>query len=116
MGFLQGADPLRDMVEAGHKADRIEACVGERQVARRTNHLCIRAPVNDVNPEALLRVCIVLPLAIEAYQCVVSGADVEKVGQFAANIRAQKPPEPYKGKGIRYDGEVIRRKQGKKAA
>jgi large subunit ribosomal protein L6 len=38
------------------------------------------------------------------------------VGQFAANIRALKKPEPYKGKGIRYDGEVIRRKQGKKAA
>lgn len=39
----------------------------------------------------------------------------ESVGQFAANIRRIKPPEPYLGKGIRYDGEVIRRKQGKKA-
>lgn len=39
----------------------------------------------------------------------------ESVGQFAANIRRVKPPEPYLGKGIRYDGEVIRRKQGKKA-
>ncbi len=46
----------------------------------------------------------------------VSGADKEAVGQFAANIRALKKPEPYKGKGIRYDSEVIRRKQGKKAA
>lgn len=46
----------------------------------------------------------------------ISGFDKEAVGQFAANIRAQKKPEPYKGKGIRYDGEVIRRKQGKKAA
>jgi large subunit ribosomal protein L6 len=46
----------------------------------------------------------------------VSGFDKEAVGQFAANVRAQKKPEPYKGKGIRYDGEVIRRKQGKKAA
>ena len=46
----------------------------------------------------------------------ISGANVEQVGQFAANIRALKKPEPYKGKGIRYDGEVIRRKQGKKAA
>jgi large subunit ribosomal protein L6 len=45
----------------------------------------------------------------------VSGADKEKVGQFAANIRAVKPPEPYLGKGIRYSDEVIRRKQGKKA-
>jgi len=39
----------------------------------------------------------------------------ESVGQFAANIRRVKPPEPYLGKGIRYDGEVVRRKQGKKA-
>ncbi len=46
----------------------------------------------------------------------ISGFDKELVGQFAANIRAMKKPEPYKGKGIRYEGEVIRRKQGKKAA
>ncbi|MFZ1074846.1 MAG: 50S ribosomal protein L6 [Minisyncoccia bacterium] len=41
--------------------------------------------------------------------------DKESLGQFAANIRRVKPPEPYLGKGIRYDGEVIRRKQGKKS-
>jgi large subunit ribosomal protein L6 len=45
----------------------------------------------------------------------VSGIDAEKVGQFAAEIREVKKPEPYKGKGIRYQDEVIRRKQGKKA-
>ena len=44
----------------------------------------------------------------------ISGPDIEAVGSFAAEIRALKKPEPYKGKGIRYDGEVIRRKQGKK--
>lgn len=41
--------------------------------------------------------------------------DKEAVGQFAANVRGVKPPEPYLGKGIRYEGEYIRRKQGKKA-
>jgi len=46
----------------------------------------------------------------------IEGFDKEAVGQFAANVRALKKPEPYKGKGIRYEGEVIRRKQGKKAA
>jgi len=46
---------------------------------------------------------------------VVSGADKEKVGQAAANIRAVRPPEPYKGKGIKYEGEFIRRKAGKAA-
>ncbi|MGC9602648.1 MAG: 50S ribosomal protein L6 [Minisyncoccia bacterium] len=46
----------------------------------------------------------------------IEGFDKELVGQFTANVRALKKPEPYKGKGIRYEGEVIRRKQGKKAA
>ncbi len=44
----------------------------------------------------------------------VSGADKQKVGQVAAKIRAYRPPEPYKGKGIRYVGEVVLRKEGKK--
>jgi large subunit ribosomal protein L6 len=46
---------------------------------------------------------------------VVSGADKQKVGQTAAEIRAVRPPEPYKGKGIRYQGEQVRRKAGKTA-
>jgi large subunit ribosomal protein L6 len=44
---------------------------------------------------------------------VVSGADKQKVGQFAAEVRESKKPEPYKGKGIRYENEVVRRKEGK---
>ena len=44
----------------------------------------------------------------------VSGADRQRVGQIAAEIRAFRPPEPYKGKGIRYAGEAVRRKEGKK--
>jgi large subunit ribosomal protein L6 len=43
----------------------------------------------------------------------VTGADKQKVGQFAALIREVRPPEPYKGKGIRYEGEAVRRKAGK---
>jgi large subunit ribosomal protein L6 len=46
-------------------------------------------------------------------QVVIEGADKEKVGQVAAEIRSLRPPEPYKGKGIKYAGEVIRRKAGK---
>jgi len=46
---------------------------------------------------------------------VVSGIDKQKVGQAAAEIRAFRPPEPYKGKGIRYQGEYVRRKAGKTA-
>lgn len=44
---------------------------------------------------------------------VVKGIDKQKVAEFAAEVRALRPPEPYKGKGIRYEGEVVRRKQGK---
>ncbi len=46
-------------------------------------------------------------------QVVIEGADKEKVGQVAAEIRSLRPPEPYKGKGIKYAGETIRRKAGK---
>jgi large subunit ribosomal protein L6 len=44
---------------------------------------------------------------------VITGPDKQMVGQFAAEVRAVRKPEPYKGKGIRYDGEVVRRKAGK---
>ena len=46
---------------------------------------------------------------------IISGADKQKVGQFAAEVREKRPPEPYKGKGIKYVGEYIRRKEGKAA-
>ena len=49
------------------------------------------------------------------HKVVISGPDKQKVGQYAAEIRAKKPPEPYKGKGIHYVGEHIRRKLGKAA-
>jgi large subunit ribosomal protein L6 len=44
---------------------------------------------------------------------IIQGIDKQLVGQFAAEVRAIRKPEPYKGKGIRYDGEVVRRKAGK---
>ena len=43
----------------------------------------------------------------------ISGPDKQKVGQFAAEVREKRPPEPYKGKGIRYEGEVVKKKVGK---
>jgi len=53
-------------------------------------------------------------ISVEKNTVIVSGISLELVGQTAANIRALKKPEPYKGKGIRYAGEIIRRKAGKK--
>lgn len=55
-----------------------------------------------------------IKVTVEGEKIGVKGINKELVGQFAANIRKMKKPEPYLGKGIRYDGEIIRRKQGKK--
>jgi large subunit ribosomal protein L6 len=57
-----------------------------------------------------------LTVVVEKNIITVSGADKEQLGEFAASVRAVKKPEPYKGKGIRYEGEVVRQKAGKKVA
>lgn len=56
-----------------------------------------------------------LTVTVEKNVITISGIDKEAVGQFAANVRKVRKPEPYKGKGIRYQGEYVIRKQGKKA-
>lgn len=56
-----------------------------------------------------------LSVTAEKNLITVSGIDKELVGQFSAQVRNLKKPEPYKGKGFRYEGEIIRRKQGKKS-
>jgi large subunit ribosomal protein L6 len=66
-------------------------------------------PVEVIVPEELA-------VTIEGNTMTVVGIDKQKVGQFAANIRALKPVEPYKGKGFKYVGEHVRRKEGKKSA
>ena len=63
-------------------------------------------PVEMEDPEGL-------ETKVEDNKIIVSGIDKEKVGQYAAEIRQKRAPEPYKGKGIKYDYEVIRRKVGK---
>jgi len=57
-----------------------------------------------------------LTVKAEKNNITITGVDKDMVGQFASTLRSLKKPEPYKGKGFRYVGEVIRRKQGKKAA
>lgn len=63
-------------------------------------------PIEMEDPEGL-------ETKVEENKIIVSGIDKEKVGQYAAEIRSTRAPEPYKGKGIKYDYEVIRRKVGK---
>ncbi|MFH0830866.1 MAG: 50S ribosomal protein L6 [Parcubacteria group bacterium] len=53
---------------------------------------------------------------VQKNQIILSGFDAERLGDFAAGVRAMRRPEPYKGKGIRYLGEHVRQKEGKKAA
>jgi large subunit ribosomal protein L6 len=65
---------------------------------------------NQVTLEAPAGVTVTVP---DTTHVIISGADKQAVGQFAANIRMVRPPEPYKGKGIRYEGEAVRRKAGK---
>ncbi|GMV98315.1 MAG: 50S ribosomal protein L6 [Phycisphaerae bacterium] len=63
-----------------------------------------------------LKVTVEVPAARgenEPAKLTITGADKQKVGQFAAEIRGLRPPEPYKGKGVRYAGEHVKRKQGK---
>ena len=54
-----------------------------------------------------------ISIAVDGNKITVSGIDKQKVGQFASEVRGKRPPEPYKGKGIKYTTEVIRRKVGK---
>ena len=64
-------------------------------------------PIDMIDPDGVTT-------AVEGNnKIIITGIDKEKVGQHAANIRSKRPPEPYKGKGIKYDTERIRRKAGK---
>lgn len=65
-------------------------------------------PVNMTIPEGI-------EAEVQKSDIILKGPDKEALGQFAADVRKVKKPEPYKGKGIRYQGEYINRKQGKKA-
>ena len=63
-------------------------------------------PVEMIDPEGV-------ESTVEGNKIVIKGISKEKVGQYAANIREKRAPEPYKGKGIKYSDEIIRRKVGK---
>ncbi|MDA1079370.1 MAG: 50S ribosomal protein L6 [bacterium] len=63
--------------------------------------------------EAIQGITLAVP---DTETIIITGIDKQRVGQIAAEIRAMRPPEPYKGKGVRYEGEVVKRKQGKAAA
>ncbi len=99
-GVVRGFEKKLEIEGLGYKA----MLEGENLLL----HVGFSHPVKIVPPPTI-------KISVEKNIIVVSGIDKELVGQVAAKIRKVKPPEPYKGTGIKYLGEIIRRKAGKKA-
>ncbi|MGX7349681.1 50S ribosomal protein L6 [Dolosicoccus paucivorans] len=98
-GVTQGFKKELELIGVGYRAQK------------QGNKLVLNVGLSHpVEFEALDNTTVDAP---EATKIVVEGIDKEKVGELAANIRAVRPPEPYKGKGIRYVGEFVQRKEGK---
>lgn len=98
-GVTGGFSKSLDIVGVGYRA---QAQGGKLNIAVGFSHPVVVEPPKgiDIKVEGTNKI-------------VISGADKQQVGQLAAVIRAIRPPEPYKGKGIRYEGERVRRKLGK---
>ncbi|MFP3916116.1 MAG: 50S ribosomal protein L6 [Actinomycetota bacterium] len=100
-GVTEGFKRALEIVGVGYRA--------EKKGKGLTLHLGFSHPVEYATPEGI---DVEVPAPT---QVVVKGADKQLVGQVAAEIRGFRPPEPYKGKGVRYVGEHVRRKAGKTA-
>ena len=94
VGVSQGFSKVLEVNGVGYKAQKLVLSLGYSH------------PVEMDDPEGV-------ESAVEGNKITVSGISKEKVGQYAAEIRGKRPPEPYKGKGIKYSDEIIRRKVGK---
>ncbi len=107
------ASHIKNMIKGvseGFQKKLILEGVGYKSQVNGTNlvlNLGFSHPVNVEIPKELT-------VTADKNVVTVSGSDKELVGSFAAKVRSLKKPEPYKGKGFRYEGEIIRRKQGKK--
>ncbi|MFR6257996.1 MAG: 50S ribosomal protein L6, partial [Anaerovoracaceae bacterium] len=102
IGVTEGYEKKLQLIGVGYKAEK----KGNKLVM----NLGFSHPIELEDPEGITTE------APDATTVVVKGIDKAKVGNYAANIREYRRPEPYKGKGIKYDGEVIRRKEGKTGA
>ena len=102
IGVTQGYSKRLQLVGVGYKAEK----KGKTLVM----HLGYSHPVELPDPEGITTE------TPDANTVIVSGTDKALVGNYAANIRAWRKPEPYKGKGIKYENEHIRRKEGKTGA
>ena len=98
IGVTQGYSKVLEINGVGYRA--------AKSGKKLTLTLGYSHPVEMEDPEGITT-------TLDGNKITVSGIDKEKVGQFAAEIRKKRPPEPYKGKGIKYETETIRRKVGK---
>jgi len=97
-GVTKGYEKTLEINGVGYKASK--------QGKKLVMNLGYSHPVEMEDPEGI-------ESKVDGNKVIVSGIDKEKVGQYAAEIRFKRPPEPYKGKGVKYADEVIRRKEGK---
>ena len=102
VGVTQGFEKKLELVGVGYRASK--------QGTKLVLAVGYSHPV-EIDPPAGLEIDVPVPTKIS-----VRGIDKEMVGALAANIRSVREPEPYKGKGIKYEGEIIRRKVGKAGA
>ena len=101
-GVTKGFEKKLEIVGVGYRAQK----EGKNLVMNLGySHAVVMPDTDDVQTE--------VP---DANHITVKGIDKQKVGQFAAEVRGKRPPEPYKGKGVKYDYEVVRRKEGKTGA
>lgn len=101
-GVVKGFSKKLEIVGVGYRAELKGKNI---QFALGYSHPIIFSPPSDVNVEVPNQTSI-----------LISGIDKQLVGMVASKIRSFRPPEPYKGKGVKYEGEYIRRKAGKAAA
>ena len=106
-GVSQGYERVLDIVGVGFRAELVRGGVVRMQVGY--SHLV------EIYPKPGITFEVAQETNTRMFSLRVKGIDKEVVGQQAAEIRSLKKPEPYKGKGIRYRGEVVRRKAGKSA-
>lgn len=102
IGVTTGFEKTLELVGVGYRA--------QKQGNKLVLSVGYSHPV-EIDPPAGIEIEVPLPTKV-----VVKGIDKQAVGAIAANIREVREPEPYKGKGIKYDGEIIRRKAGKSGA
>ena len=98
VGVSEGFQKALELIGVGYRA--------QVQGNKLTLNVGYSHPVEMTAPEGVT-------FEVPATQVIVKGINKEVVGELAANIRGVRPPEPYKGKGIRYVGEFVRRKEGK---